>query len=82
MVNKAEAQWVHENQGRGNGTNRSTVDGRTTKDLHSPLEILPERYTAISDEGQHPLRQSVRDFETGVILSYKACDSSKFLVGP
>jgi hypothetical protein len=32
MVNKAEAQRVHENQGRGNGTNRSTVDGRTTKD--------------------------------------------------
>jgi hypothetical protein len=37
----------------GNGTNRSTVDGRTTKEpIHSPLEILPERYTAKSGERQ------------------------------
>jgi hypothetical protein len=33
MVNKAEAQWVRMKiKEGGNGTNRSTVDGRTTKD--------------------------------------------------
>jgi hypothetical protein len=82
MVNKAEAQGCMKIKEGGNGTNRSTVDGRTTKDLHSPLEILPERYTAISDEGQHPPDRSVKDFETREVLSYESCYSGKIFVGP
>ncbi|MEX3898162.1 hypothetical protein [Paraburkholderia sp. BR10954] len=63
----------------GNGTNRSTVDGRTTKEpLHSPLEILLERYTANSDEGQ----QSARNF-AGLLQRFltKLARGADFLLG-
>src|SRR5215469_10169578 len=40
-IKRGRGPWCAENQGRGNRTNRSTVDGRTTKEpIHSPLEIL------------------------------------------
>jgi hypothetical protein len=66
----------------GNGTNRSTVDGRTTKEpIHSPLEILPERYTAISREGQHSIQLFTNILFVGAGFAYKACFSQNFLIG-
>ncbi|HTR08921.1 MAG TPA: hypothetical protein VMJ11_20175 [Paraburkholderia sp.] len=50
---KAEAREVHENQGRGMGPAGVPLMGELRKtNSHSPLEILPELYTANCEEGQ------------------------------
>jgi hypothetical protein len=63
---KAEAREVHENQGRGMGPTGVPLMGELRKTYsHSPLEILPELYTAKWQEGQLGPRESSYFFATG-----------------
>jgi hypothetical protein len=63
---KAEAKEVHENQGRGMGPAGVPLMGELRKTYsHSPLEILPELYTANRQEGQPGLRVIHHFFASG-----------------
>ncbi|SIT36516.1 hypothetical protein BN2475_90063 [Paraburkholderia ribeironis] len=82
MVNKAEAQRVHENQGRGNGTNRSTVDGRTTKDQFTRhLKSCPNVIRRFRSKVNTCVK-SLRVFGSNVqFLLTKLAIHQKFLLG-
>jgi hypothetical protein len=56
---------VHEDQGRGNRTNRSTWWANYERPIHSPLEILPALYTAKFYKGQPNPEPLAGLFETG-----------------
>ncbi|WP_231747083.1 hypothetical protein [Burkholderia sp. BDU5] len=67
----------------GNGTNRSTVDGRTTKvPIHSPLEILLDRLYDYSIRRSIVFEQiSGLMLRQPIIRAYKACYCHQIFVG-
>ncbi|CAG9256970.1 hypothetical protein BDI4_520014 [Burkholderia diffusa] len=78
-IKRGRGPWVRKIKEGGNGTNRSTVDGRTTKEpIHSPLEILQRCLYGYSGA-----RSTVFPCTQGYcgVKVYKPCKRREFFVG-